>query len=147
MSKSDSDARSRILITDSPRDIKSKIRLALTDSKDGVSYSLEQRPGVSNLLQILSYAHGSKESPQELATSFKGKDVRVLKQAVTDGLITCLRDIREGYDHWTNSIPRDHLFRIAIEGADKANTSGNENMNNIRKLIGLELDNSTFNNK
>ena len=55
MSKSESNLRSRILLTDSKEQVREKIRRAVTDS-DGkyISFDPHQRPGLSNLIQIYS---------------------------------------------------------------------------------------------
>ena len=140
MSKSDPDIRSRILLTDSPADIKLKVRLALTDSVEGITYDLEHRPGVSNLLQILSHARESEETPQELARSFKDSSTRVLKEAVSDSLIAYFREIREKYEYWKNEDHSGLLWEIAKEGAKRANSNSIETMEHVRQLVGLQLD-------
>ncbi|RQM06458.1 hypothetical protein DH86_00002299, partial [Scytalidium sp. 3C] len=66
MSKSHADVRSRILITDTPEDIHRKIMAALTDSTNSVSYEPETRPGVANLLHLLSYFDGDQRTPAVL---------------------------------------------------------------------------------
>ncbi|KAI9661668.1 MAG: Tryptophan--tRNA ligase, mitochondrial [Bathelium mastoideum] len=53
MSKSHANPKSRILITDGCEEIEKKIKGALTDSVSGISYDLVERPGVSNLLDIM----------------------------------------------------------------------------------------------
>ena len=143
MSKSDSDERSRILLTDSPADIRLKIRLALTDCEKGISYDPKRRPGIANLLQILSFAHGSNQSPNELAIAFKGTDIRILKEAVADSLVAHLRDIRERFEYWIK-VPRDQLLDIATEGAGKATINSKNTMDDLRACIGLNINLEAF---
>jgi tryptophanyl-tRNA synthetase len=52
MSKSDGNIRSRIDIIDTPDQIMEKIKKSHTDMIDGISYDPDNRPGVSNLLDI-----------------------------------------------------------------------------------------------
>lgn len=54
MSKSDPDPKSRICLTDTPDQIASKIRKSVTDFTSQITYDLEGRPGVSNLINILA---------------------------------------------------------------------------------------------
>ena len=54
MSKSAPDANSRILLTDTPEQIQSKFKRAVTDSEPMLTYDPENRPAVSNLISILS---------------------------------------------------------------------------------------------
>ncbi|RHY55770.1 hypothetical protein DYB34_002574 [Aphanomyces astaci] len=58
MSKSDISTQSRIDLTDSPDVIVKKIRKAQTDAIPGISYDKAGRPGVSNLMSILSAVTG-----------------------------------------------------------------------------------------
>jgi tryptophanyl-tRNA synthetase len=52
MSKSEANPLSRIELTDTPDEIAEKIKKAVTDMTSEVTYEPEQRPGVSNLIDI-----------------------------------------------------------------------------------------------
>lgn len=54
MSKSDTDWRSCIYITDSPEDVLEKCKKAVTDLKSEITFDPADRPGVSNLVTIHS---------------------------------------------------------------------------------------------
>ncbi|KAF2258148.1 Nucleotidylyl transferase [Lojkania enalia] len=85
MSKSDTDEKSRILITDNENVIKKKINRALTDSIEGVSYDREARPGVSNLINLIYHMDESvASSPEELAKEFDGMSLKALKEKVAE---------------------------------------------------------------
>lgn len=58
MSKSDPDAKSRICLTDTPDEIALKVKKSVTDFTSQISYDLEGRPGISNLINILSIFSG-----------------------------------------------------------------------------------------
>lgn len=58
MSKSDPDAKSRILMTDAPDQLLEKCKKALTDFTSAVTYDPVERPGVANLLCIHSLMSG-----------------------------------------------------------------------------------------
>ncbi|MEY3164840.1 MAG: tryptophanyl-tRNA synthetase, partial [Actinomycetota bacterium] len=59
MSKSTDTDAGIIFLTDSPADIEKKFKRAVTDSDNVVAYDREKKPGVSNLLDILSVASGT----------------------------------------------------------------------------------------
>ncbi len=59
MSKSDSDEKSRILLTDRPEQILEKCKKAVTDFTSAVYNDPEGRPGVSNLISIHSLMSGN----------------------------------------------------------------------------------------
>jgi tryptophanyl-tRNA synthetase len=97
MSKSHADPKSRILITDTEDDIKTKIKEALTDSEPGITYDPKSRPGVSNLLEILKHTTDSSSSCEELAKDLGSLNMRQLKDHVSQAVVKCLSGIRESY--------------------------------------------------
>ncbi len=54
MSKSIDDPRGTILLSDSPTEAAKKVMSATTDSLGKIEFDLKQRPGISNLLQMLA---------------------------------------------------------------------------------------------
>jgi tryptophanyl-tRNA synthetase len=136
MSKSNKSERSRILITDNPEEIKTKIASALTDSTPGITYDMATRPGISNLLDILSIFDAEGRNPERLAEHFADVSPRQLKEVVADAVVTGLKGIRERYLTLLDS--RDnHLDTIAKEGARKAQKSSKETMCLVRGAIGF----------
>lgn len=97
MSKSDPNPNSRILITDNEETIHRKFRAALTDSQEGISYDPENRPGVSNLLDILRHVRNEEVPIQELAAEFKNSSLRSLKESVAGAVAKALEKVRENY--------------------------------------------------
>ncbi|KAL1963207.1 hypothetical protein VTN77DRAFT_8640 [Rasamsonia byssochlamydoides] len=136
MSKSDVDQRSRILLTDSPEEIHRKIKLALTDSEAGISYDPIRRPGVSNLIEILSHIDSDKRSCDEIALEFKSAGIKALKEHVAKILSDYLRDIRERY---CDIMGKDasYLDRIADMGAQKARANADITMQSVKSALGL----------
>ena len=137
MSKSHQDPRSRILLTDSPEDIHMKIRVALTDSENGISYNPERRPGVSNLLAILSYLDGTARSGQDLAREYSELSMRELKEKVSDEISRAFTDIRLRYDQIMAADNGLYLSSVANAGAKKANGDAEETMVKVRFATGL----------
>ncbi|CAH7671662.1 hypothetical protein BY996DRAFT_4550589, partial [Phakopsora pachyrhizi] len=91
MSKSSPSVQSRILITDSPQQIQSKITLAVTDSIKFVTYNPINRPGISNLLDIYCSITGEEES---LSKRFERRMANELKSQLVDILVEELRPIQ-----------------------------------------------------
>lgn len=137
MSKSHEDPRSRILISDNAEDIRMKIRLALTDSTLGISYDPLNRPGVSNLLSIMSFLDKERRSCEELAVSYQDLTMRQFKDAVTESIERGLYEIRDTYQGLMRSSGDGALDSIAQKGALIANKEANATMANVRKAIGL----------
>ncbi len=88
MSKSDETGKGVIFLTDTPAEAKAKIMVAATDSFGDVQYDYVERPGVSNLLDILKLLGGSPDK-------FIGqKQYGALKTAASDVVADFLTDFQ-----------------------------------------------------
>ena len=138
MSKSHQDSRSRIQINDSPDVIADKIRLALTDSMIGVSYDSEHRPGVSNLLAMMSHCDEQGRTPEELAKACSYMNMQQFKATVTSAISESLSTIRKNYERIMNNPKPHYLDDVAIEGSIRARRQADKIMAKVRQVIGLE---------
>ncbi len=121
MSKSDDNVRGFISMLDSPKQIEKKIKSAVTDSEGIVKYDVENKPGVSNLLTILSSCTG--EAIPDLEAQFEGKGYGDFKAAVAEAVISILEPIQTRYYELIQS---SELDKILDEGAKKANLQANQ---------------------
>jgi len=134
MSKSHADEKSRIILTDSPAEIRKKVKVALTDSEGGITYDPARRPGVSNLIEILSHLEGV--SCEEIASEYHSASLRTLKEHVAERITSHLQEIRDRYI----SIMEDktgYLEMVAEEGAQAARANSQKTMRQIREAMGL----------
>lgn len=136
MSKSSKSERSRIVITDTPDQIRAKIASALTDSLPGITYDTTTRPGISNLLDILSIFDKKGRSPELLADHFGDLSPRQFKETVTEAVVTGLKGVRERYIALLDSSD-NHLDVIAKEGARKAQKSSEETICLVKEAVGF----------
>ncbi|TPX09819.1 uncharacterized protein E0L32_009010 [Thyridium curvatum] len=142
MSKSHADPRSRILLTDSPAEVRKKLMSALTDSTNAVSYDPAARPGVANLLELLSIFEGETEAtptPEELAAEMAaaGATLKTLKERVGDAVVDGIGGIRERYLELLNRDGGRYLDEVEAKGAEKARASAEETMKDVRSVVGL----------
>jgi len=142
MSKSAPDVNSRILLTDSDDLIKQKIKRAVTDGEPTISFDPHSRPGVSNLLSILSALDASQKSPEEWANELNqrastagGATGRIIKEAVTDSIISVIRPIREEFQRL--QADPGHLLTLETLGKEKAQERAVKTMQEVRRLVGL----------
>ncbi|KAJ5205607.1 Aminoacyl-tRNA synthetase class Ic [Penicillium cf. griseofulvum] len=134
MSKSHADEKSRIILTDSPAEIRKKVKVALTDSEASITYDPNSRPGVSNLIEILSHLEGV--SCEDIAADFHSASLRSLKEHVADRVSYHLQPIRDRYI----TIMEDktgYLESVAEEGAEAARANSRETMRQVRDAMGL----------
>ncbi|TFK32598.1 hypothetical protein BDQ12DRAFT_638543 [Crucibulum laeve] len=133
MSKSAPDVQSRILLTDSASQIKSKIRSAVTDSIDGVTYDPINRPGASNLLSILAAC--TDEDPAAVALRYQDKGHGHLKADVTDAVEELLKRPRSEFERLKEE--KAYLADVAKEGAERAKEKSWTTLKAVRSIIGL----------
>ena len=133
MSKSSDNENSYILVMDSPDVIMRKFKRAVTDSQAEVRYDPEQKPGVSNLMDI--YAGATGLSMEEIRRQFEGKGYGEFKTAVGEATVELLRPVREN----TLRLMADkgELERLMKTGAEKAAAVSSYTMNKVRKKVGF----------
>ena len=142
MSKSHTDPRSRILLTDTPNEIRAKIKGALTDSTSpNITYDPVNRPGVSNLVEILrhvGYAPGGQVSFEEVAREYEGVGLKAFKEVVGEKLVRHLEPVRERYAELMGSERGvADLEEIAREGAEGARRNAREVMGRVKEAVGI----------
>jgi tryptophanyl-tRNA synthetase len=140
MSKSDTDPRSRILLTDSAEEIRAKVMAAKTDSTNAVSYDRAERPGVSNLLDLwASFDDVAKRSPEALAQEMaKGKaTLKDLKAQVADVLVERIPPIGERYREVLGRRGGRYLTEVEKRGTGVARLSAGQTMRYVKNAVGL----------
>ncbi|PVF98970.1 tryptophanyl-tRNA synthetase [Serendipita vermifera] len=142
MSKSAPDPRSRILITDSSKEIHDKIKTAFTDSIDPETLpeneipTLEQlSPGVANLYTILSCCTG--EDPATLIPRYYRKRYGHLKKDVAEAVDTKLSPIREEYERLIKPENQGWLREVANLGRERAGAIAEVNLSKIKEMFGI----------
>lgn len=133
MSKSDPDANATVSIIDSEDDIMRKFKRAVTDSDAYVRYDEENKPGVSNLLTILSSVTGKEI--ETLVNEFEGKGYADFKKIVGECVCEELRPIREKYNELMNN--KDYLLSLAKQGAENAQKIAYRTLAKVYKKVGL----------
>ena len=131
MSKSDPE-ETYIAILDKPDVIRKKLRRAVTDSENTVAFDPENRPGVSNLMSIMSALTG--RSMEDISGEYSGRGYGVFKDAVADSVIAVLEPIQKEYDHI--SADKAYLESVMVSGRDRAQEIAYRTMLKVRKKIG-----------
>lgn len=132
MSKSDAED-SFISLLDPPDVIRRKYRRAVTDSEAEIRFDPQGKPGVSNLLAILSALTG--QSPDALAASFAGKGYGDLKSAVTEATVATLVPIQERFAQLMSD--KAYLQSVYRDGAERAGRIAERTLQKCMKKIGF----------
>jgi tryptophanyl-tRNA synthetase len=116
MSTTMSSEQGAVYVGDAPDVIRKKFKTAVTDSEREIRYDPERKPGVSNLLEIMSVATG--EPIETLERRFEGAGYGDLKDAVGESVVELLTPIRERFEALRED--ERELQRLLAVGADKA---------------------------
>ncbi len=132
MSKSDDNENAFITLLDPPDLIVRKVKRAVTDSDAEIRFS-EDKPGVSNLLSILSACSG--QSIEACVQSLSGKGYGDLKSAVADAVVATLEPIQKRY----HEILADKAYcnEVMKSGRDRAMHVANKTLAKVYKKVGL----------
>jgi tryptophanyl-tRNA synthetase len=131
MSKSTESDAGCVYLLDSPEAIMKKFKRAVTDSDSEVIYDREKKPGVSNLLDILSASTGT--APQALAGQYSqyGK----LKSDCGEAVVSILQPIQARY---TNLISDpSQLHEMLSVGAIRAEAIAQKTLQRAQQAIGM----------
>lgn len=132
MSKSNENQKGVIRLLDDEKTIRKKIMSATTDSDMSVTYDIENKPGISNLINI--YASLSNLTIKEVEAKFVGYNYGNFKKEVADLVVTELTKIQEKYNQIINS---NELDKILDEGKEKTSKIAFEKYELMKKKIGL----------
>ncbi|MBQ8562598.1 MAG: tryptophan--tRNA ligase [Firmicutes bacterium] len=134
MSKSAENIHSRISLLDEPSKIKKSIMKATTDSDGVVRFDVENKPGISNLLNIYSVLSG--KSIEELEAMYEGKGYGDFKKDLVEVTVEALAPIKARYEEIRHS---DELIEILKDGAARADAIAKKTMARVKDNFGLGL--------
>jgi tryptophanyl-tRNA synthetase len=131
MSKSISSPLGNLHMFDTPEVIRKKIAKAVTDTDGELRFDWENKPGLSNLLEI--YSSLSDETPQQVA----GRYTRYgeLKTDLSELVIATFAPMKERYDELLRA--PDDLYKIAADGALKASAAAGGVYRRAAQAMGL----------
>lgn len=131
MSKSDPNARATVFLDDTDDAILKKIKSAVTDTGTEVAYDWENKPGISNLLEIFSYF--SARPIDDLVDEYRHGGYGQFKVAVAEAVAEGVRPIREAYEGMSDS----EVSAIMSSSAEKAQGMAEKTMSDVRSVVGL----------
>lgn len=117
MSKSEENPQGVISMFDTPEDITKKIMKATTDSDNQVKFDEENKPGISNLLNIASIITNTPVS--EIEKQFEGKGYGDFKKYVAEVTSSHIASIQNRYNELINSSKLDEILNKGIEKSRK----------------------------
>lgn len=132
MSKSDPE-ETYIAILDKPEIIRKKLRRAVTDSENTVVFDPENKPGVANLMSIMSALTG--RTMDDISAEYSGQGYGKFKDAVADAVIATLEPIQNEYERI--SADKAYLQQVMDSGKERASAIAHRTMLKVRKKLGI----------
>ncbi len=133
MSTTGGSVQGTVLVLDEPDVIRKKFKTAVTDSGREIRYAPDEKPGVSNLIEILSVASGLPIS--EVERSYDGKGYGDLKGDVGEAVVALVQPIQAKY----NELRADEgeLRRLLQVGAEKARETSATTLEQMYERMGF----------
>ncbi|MGW2491360.1 tryptophan--tRNA ligase [Streptomyces sp. NPDC001606] len=131
MGKSDESGVGVVYLLDEPDAVRKKVMRAVTDSGREVVYDREGRPGVANLLEILSACTGG--NPESLASVYDSYGS--LKKDTAEAVVEVLRPLQER--HRELCADPGYVEGVLRDGAEKARAMARPIVDTAYRAIGL----------
>lgn len=133
MSKSGDSPAGIIWLLDEPAVITKKIKSAVTDTETEVRFDPAEKPGVSNLLTLLSI--GTQKPVASWEKELAGSGYGTLKATVADAVVELLRPIRERTIELLSD--QAELDRLLLVGAKKAEQTAKATLARVHDALGF----------
>ncbi|MGO2074301.1 MAG: tryptophan--tRNA ligase [Pseudoalteromonas sp.] len=135
MSKSDENPNGFIMMLDEPKKIEKKLKKAVTDSDEQarIYFDRTEKPGVSNLLTLMSVA--TKRSIEELVPEYEDKMYGHLKKDTAAAVVSMIEPIQARF----KEIREDQtmLNSIMKAGAEKASIRAEKTLKSVYDALGF----------
>jgi len=105
----------------------------VTDSEAEIRFDPENKPGVSNLLNIISALTG--ESTDDICAGMAGQGYGALKTRVADVIIEALAPMQAEYKRLIGD--KEYLMKVQSESAEKAAYLAQKTLRKVQKKIGF----------
>ncbi|MGX1853887.1 tryptophan--tRNA ligase [Streptomyces sp. NBC_01456] len=133
MSKSASSPKGIVDLLDDPKVTAKKVKSAVTDTDTVIRFDREAKPGVSNLLTILSTLTGT--AVPDLERSYEGKMYGALKTDLAEVMVDFVTPFRNRTQEYLDD--PETLDAILAKGAEKARSVAAETLATTYDRLGL----------
>ena len=139
MSKSSENQKGVIRLLDDAKVIRKKIMGATTDSEMLVKYDPENKPGISNLINI--YISFTNKSVAEVEKEFEGKSYGEFKEKVADVVV---EEITKIQDRYNEIIKNNELDKILDEGREFTRNIAKKKYEDMKYKMGFRRSISIY---
>jgi tryptophanyl-tRNA synthetase len=133
MSTTSGTPQGTVLVLDDADTIRKKFKTAVTDSGRDIRYAPDEKPGVSNLIEILSVASG--RAIADVEGDYDGKGYGDLKTDVGDAVVDLMKPIQQRYTELRSD--ESELRRLLRIGAEKAQATSAPTLHHMYERMGF----------
>jgi tryptophanyl-tRNA synthetase len=133
MSKSRGAESGTVLMLDPPDTVRKKVRSAVTDSGTDVRYDPEEKPGISNLIELMTVVTG--DSIKDVEARYDGSGYGQFKGDVADAIVELLGPIQARYRELRSDV--GELGRLLDVGAEKARAESAPTLAQMYERLGF----------
>ncbi len=133
MSKSDENANASVYLMDDADTVRRKFKRAVTDSKAEVRYDWDNKPGISNLMDI--YGATTGKTTDEIEKEFAGKGYGDFKMAVGDAVAAMLTPMQTRFEELIKD--KEYLDKMIKQNDEKAYYFSQKTLRKVKKKVGL----------
>ena len=134
MSKTGGTAQGTVLVADPPDVVRRKFKTAVTDSGREIQRAPD-KPGITNLIEIMSVATG--EPIAAIEAGYDGKGYGAFKVDVAEAVVALLEPIRLRYEE-LRADPGE-LMRLLALGAEKARAASGPTLEAMYERMGFAV--------
>ena len=132
MSKSEENPKGVIYLLDEEAVIRKKIMGATKDSEMSVKFDFDNKPGISNLINIYSCMTGM--NIKDIEEKYKDSNYGTFKRDVADAVVNVLTPIQNRYNE---ILKNNELDTILDEGLNKTSEIAKKKYEELKELVGL----------
>mgnify|MGYP000135173798 CR=1 FL=1 len=135
MSKSDDNVNNFIMLLDEPKKIEKKLKRAVTDSDEQarIYFDNDEKPGVSNLLTLMSCMTG--RAIDDLVPEYEDKMYGHLKKDTADAVLSVIEPLQQRYFELRKD--ESALLDIMKDSAERASETASITLDKAKNALGL----------
>ena len=133
MSKSDENVNASVYLMDDADTVRRKFKRAVTDSEAEVRYDWDNKPGISNLMDI--YGATTGKTTDEIEKEFAGKGYGDFKMAVGDAVAAMLTPMQTRFEELIKD--KEYLDKMIKQNDEKAYYFSQKTLRKVKKKVGL----------
>ena len=128
-----------IALSDSPDEIRKKIKKAVTDSEKEVMFNPDKKPAISNLITIyhlLSGLTGQGKEIKDIEKMYEGKSYADFKSDLAEVVVDFLKPFQSKYAELKKN--PDYIMSVLTKSEERARILASSTLQEVKEKMGLE---------